>query len=168
MPLGAEVFTISGAAAPAAQATPAAQLQNALRALGNTNGDPKLAQLAVDGVIGPKTVAAVNYALATYVGGTPAFPRADLDVTKVRQFAGKLAALVSERVKKSGGSVPAPVVTKAISRRAAPPALFPVTPPAEASMFPPTGKWVWYVVGGVSVLIVLSIAAATVKKVRAK
>lgn len=162
----AEIFTISGAAAPL-PASPAAQLQNALRALGNTNGDPNLSKLSVDGVIGPKTVVAVNYALSTYVGGSPAFPRADLDVTKVRQFAGKLVALVVQRVQRSGGAVPPPVVTRAISRH---PSSFPITAPVtEAGLIPtPDSKWIWWAVGGVSILIVLSLAAVTVKKVRAK
>lgn len=161
MPLGAEVFTISGAAV-STSASPAVQLQNALRALGNTNGDPSLSKLAVDGVIGPGTVKAVNYALSTYIGGSKAFPRADLDVTRVRQYAGALAALVIQRVQQSGGSIPAPVVQHALARRSAG-----SIAPVVADMVPtPDRKWVWYVVGGVSILIVLSLAAAAVKKVR--
>lgn len=157
MPM-AEVYTISGAADTA---SPAVQLQNALKALGNTNGDPQLSRLTVDGVIGPATVKAINYALATYIGGSTAFPRADLTVTKVRQFAGALAALVTQRVQKSGGMIPAPKVQSIVHRSAG--GIAPVVHPADLT---PAGtpQWVWYAVGGVSVLIVLSLAVSVFKK----
>jgi lysozyme family protein len=166
----AEIYTISGAhAAPAASpapVSPAAQLQNALKALGNTTGDPNLSKVAVDGVIGPATVKAVNYALATYVGGTSAFPRADLDVTRVRQYAGALAALVAQRVQKSGGSVPDPVVQRAVRRSSSSGALVPIPITQQNTGMASNQQWVWYVVGGVSVLIALSLVAAALKKKR--
>ena len=176
---GIEVYTISGAASgydpttgmplegklvPVTSSPPAAQLQNALKALGTTNGDPALASLTVDGIIGPNTVKAVNRALATYVGATAAFPTANLDVTRVRQYAGALASLISDRVKKSGGTVPPVVVHHPVKRAPALPSL-PVAIPTTsmtASVFD-NQKWIWWVVGGVSILAVLSAAASAVK-----
>lgn len=154
-------------AAAASSAPPAAQLQNALKALGTTSGDPLLMKVAVDGVVGPKTVAAVNHALANYVGGTPAFPRADLTVAKVRQYAGALATLVSQRVQKSGGTVPAAVIKKSAPR--APSGPFPttaldVTAPASGLQLP---QWAWYAIGGGGLLILLMAGAAAVKRKRA-
>jgi lysozyme family protein len=163
----AEVFTISGAASAVTSAPPAAQLQNALRALGVTVGDPALSKLAVDGIIGPNTVKAVNHALANYVGGSAAFPRADLTVTKVRQFAGALAALVIQRVQKSGGAVPeTKVQARAVVRR--PSGLpTPMDEPPAPSGFHWEDRYTWWAVGGVSAILVLSIAAAAVKRRRA-
>ncbi len=157
---------LGAVATPAASsAPPAAQLQNALRALGTTSGDPALMKVAVDGVVGPKTVAAVNHALANYIGGTPAFPRADLTVAKVRQYAGALATLVSQRVQKSGGTVPAAVIKKAAPR--APAGAFPTTP-LDAGAAPAGGlqlpQWAWYAIGGTGLLILLMAGAAAMKK----
>lgn len=180
-----EVYTINGAVGPSMMSpdmikaasgnsgttvtvpvAPAVALQNALKALGNTAGDPKLSGLHVDGVIGPATVTAVNYALANYVGGTPAFPRADLTVVRVRQNAAALAVLVTQRVQKSGGAVPAPQVDRAPARRtsAGAPSLPPGLMPSDAGGGAP--KWIWWVVGGVSVLLVLSMAAGVARKQR--
>lgn len=179
---GIEIFTISGAASgydqttgmplagklvPVTSSPPAAQLQNALKALGTTNGDPALASLTVDGIIGPKTVAAVNHALSTYVGATAAFPAANLDVTRVRQYAGALASLVADRVKKSGGTVPPVTIHHPVKR--APAVSLPVSMPATAMTASVNDgqKWIWYVVGGVGVLAVLTAAASAVKKRKA-
>ncbi len=190
---GIEVFTISGApylgapgaymppagspggalvpATPAAPAAlPAVRLQNALVALGATaGGDPVLSSVKIDGVIGPATVKAVNQALATYVGASPQFPHANLDITKVRQYAGALAVLVENRVRMSGGTIPTPQVVK----RAPKPALSITS--AAASMINPTNiptstdrRWMFWAVGGVSVLVLLAAAASAVKKRRAE
>lgn len=149
------------AAAVASSGSPAAQLQNALKALGTTAGDSALMSVAVDGVIGPNTVKAVNHALATYVGTTSAFPRADLTVTKVRQFAGALAALIIQRVQKSGGTVPPVQVAKARSRSSSAASAFVPLPDLH-----PTSdrKWIWWVVGGVILLVILVAAGGVARK----
>ncbi len=163
MPI-AEVYTISGAypslgtSAPSA-ASPAAQLQNALKALGTTSGDSQLMSVQVDGVIGPNTVKAVNHALATYVGSTQFFPRADLTVTKVQQFAGALATLIAQRVQKSGGTVPPAQVVKVRPRAAA--SSFVPTPDLHS---PSDRKWIWWVVGGVGLLVILVAAGSVAHK----
>ncbi len=168
-PSGTTALVPAKQAAPAA--LPAVRLQNALVALGATaGGDRALSSIAIDGVIGPATVKAVNYALATYVGASPQFPKANLDITKVRQYAGALASLVEDRVRKSGGTVPTPQVVK----RAPKPALSITS--AAASMIAPTSnipesgdrRWVFWAVGGVGVLVMLAAAASAVKKRRAE
>lgn len=173
----AEVYTISGASpadvpgtidyerahrasAPSApSAPPAVLLQNALKALGTTHGDPQLSRLTVDGVIGPNTVKAVNYALANYVGGSAQFPRADLTVTKVRQYAGTLAALVIQRVQKSGGSVPEAKIQRAAARAPA----FPTAPVAPEPSSP-NHKLVWIAIGGISLLVLMTVAFSVKRK----
>lgn len=174
----AEIYTISGAdlvpfGAPASYpaalktsgggssvSSPAARLQSALKALGNTAGNPQLSAVVVDGVIGPNTVKAVNLALANFIGATSAFPRADLTVLKVQQYAGALAALVEQRVTKSGGTVPEVIIRKAVARRA--PSM--PTGPEPSPDAPPDHKWVWYAVGGASALLLLVVAASAAKK----
>jgi peptidoglycan hydrolase-like protein with peptidoglycan-binding domain len=182
---GIEVFTISGASSgydqttgmplepklvPVTSSPPAAQLQNALKALGTTNGDPALASLTVDGIIGAKTVAAVNHALATYIGGSATFPAANLDVVRVRQYAGALAALVADRVKKSGGTVPPVSIQHPVRRVTAAlpslPSTMPTTTAMTASVFDGQ-KWIWWVVGGVGLLAVLTAATSAVKSRKA-
>ena len=167
-PAGSTALVPVKQTAPAA--LPAVRLQNALVALGATaGGDRALSSIAIDGVIGPATVKAVNHALATYVGASPQFPKANLDITKVRQYAGALASLVEDRVRKSGGTVPTPQVVK----RAPKPALSITS--AAASMIAPTNipespdrRWMFWAVGGVSVLVLLAAAASAVKKRRAE
>ncbi len=157
---------LGAVATPAASgAPPAAQLQNALRALGTTSGDPVLMAVTVDGVVGPKTVSAVNRALSQYIGSTPQFPRADLTVDKVRQYAGALAALVAQRVQKSGGTLPAAVIKRAAPRALRLPTgnLPAVTP--EFSMQPTQQtKIVWYAIGGLGVLLLLVGVADAMKR----
>jgi hypothetical protein len=147
-------------------ASPAAQLQNALKALGVTSGDPLLMAIKVDGIVGPATVKGVNHALSNYVGSTPAFPRADMTVAKVRQYAGALASLMATRVAKSGGSVPPPVVQKAAPRRSVSAASFsPI--PLDPTPAPEQPKWLWYAVGGGGVLLLLMVAAAAAQRRKA-
>jgi hypothetical protein len=94
-------------------------LQNALKALGTTHGDSALSGVGVDGIIGPATVKAVNYALKTYVGAGPVqsaglsgrFLNATATKSDVQQYAGTLAAVVTTAVQQQGGTVPAPTVT---------------------------------------------------------
>lgn len=180
----AEVFTISGASDeglgtpasyPAAlrtdaggggstSAPPPVQLQNALKALGTTAGDSLLSGVHVDGVIGPATVKAVNHALANYVGATPGFPSANLALEKVRQSAAALAAIISQRVRESGGTIPPPQVSKprAMVRHAS----GALVPAPEAP--PETDRrWIWWAVGGVGTLLILTLAVGAARKHRA-
>ncbi len=160
---GIEVYTISGlgAAGDASTASPVVRLQNALKALGMTAGDPQLIGIKIDGLVGPATVKATNYALAHFVGATPGFPSANLTALQVRQSAAVLADRVEARTKSSGGTVPAPpkVTVKARSTSRAPAAPFMPAPPPEADH-----RWVFWVVGGVGVLVLLSAATVALKK----
>ncbi len=174
----AEVFTISGAdfGAPAsypaalrtdsgggsASAPPPVLLQNALKALGTAHGDGQLTSVRIDGVIGPATVKAVNYALAHYIGSTPGFLSANLTLDKVRQYAGALAAVVAEGVRKSGGTVPAPQMAKPMVRHPKTGALVPVEQVAP----PSDNRWIWWAVGGVGTLLILTLAVKAVQKRR--
>lgn len=141
-------------------APPAGLLQHALTALGATNGDPALMHLTVDCVIGPATAKAMNHALATYIGATGPFTKPDLTAARVRQYAGQLAAIVVARVKKSGGTVPPFGGCKKPAPRVSAP--IPVFSPTQSSM-QPSGfaldkKWIWIGVGGVSLLVLMSLA----------
>lgn len=175
-----EVYTISGAdddfgyipanlkkidmeqqAAVAGNAPPAVQLQNALKALGNVTGDPVLKALVVDGKLGPKTVAAVNRALAKYVGATKYFPRADLQLVHVRNHTVGITGLIVDRVKKSGGTVPVPVIERSsVVKRTAASVFTPASEPVPND----NKKLILYVVGGVSLLMLLAITASVVKR----
>lgn len=144
-------------AAPSAPAP--ARLQSALKALGETRGDPTLTKLKVDGIIGKNTVAAVNYAIAQKYMSTPHFPRPDLTLQHVRQFASGLAEVAEGAVRASGGTVPAVKLAPKRSAAVSLPAL-PIAPlPAE-----PDRKWIWWAVGGAGVLLLLAVTASAVKK----
>lgn len=171
----AEVYTISGAFGatapdqhPASSAPAPVLLQNALKALGALAGDPKLTGVRVDGVIGAKTVTAVNYALSHYIGATQYFPRADLTLDKVRQYAGSLAQIITNQVQQRGGAIPTPKVEKAVARHRASGGGVPFAPTAEPEPATDNKKWVWWVVGGVSVLLALSVVAAAAKRRRGR
>lgn len=146
-------------AAPSAAAAPA-QLQNALKALGTMAGDPTLMKVKVDGIIGPNTVKAVNYAIKLVGGFPPYFKTPNMNVTNVRQYAGGLAQIITQHIQSRGGTVPTPVVQKAV-RRSSSPAFTPMAPEPAASPFADR-RWVWWVVGGVAVLVVLTMAAKVV------
>lgn len=160
-----EIFTLSGAHVGAdadlpQPASPPAVLQNALRALGTTTGDPQLS-VRVDGVVGAATVKAVNWALSHYVGATQSFPHANLTLAQVRQNAAGLAAIISDRVRKSGGSIPPVQMQKAVARSvSALPAAF--GPPASDGSDTP--RWVWWAVGGAGLLVILTVAVGVGKK----
>lgn len=142
------------------KASPVARLQNALRSLGVTKGDPTLSKLKVDGVVGPGTTKAVNYAIAQHYVVMPSFPNPNLTVQHVRQFAVGIATAVEGAVASGGGTL-APVKMAAPRPRGGgiPAALPPdVLAPAESSH-----KWVWWAVGGLGVLVILSIAAKAVR-----
>jgi hypothetical protein len=149
--------------APTKGFPPAVLLQNALQALGVARGDAALSKLKVDGIIGPNTVKAVNYAISQ-TGGSPQFPHSNLTLQQVRSNAGALAAYVAQQVQKAGGTISTPVVVK---RSSGSTSLIPAfAPPAGPVSVATIGsnKWVWYVVGGVSLLLVLSIVARSVRR----
>jgi len=156
-----EVFTISGSSF-GESAAPPVLLQNALKALGTAHGDPPLTAVTVDGVIGPKTVVAVNYALKTYIGAGPVrganlsgrFLNATATKSDVQQYAGTLAALVTGAVRNAGGTIPDPVVTKRSSVSKTSKTSFAptdVTPAADHSMMNPNLVWVGT---GVAIVVV--------------
>ena len=162
----AEVYTISGSGFGAAVARSAPlRLQNALKALGNLRGDPALSKIGVDGIIGAKTVKAVNYAIAQKYVVMPSFPRPELTLQHVRQFSAGIATAVEGAVKAGGGSFP--LISASIPTHArgggggaggggAMTAL-PEIPTPEADR-----RWIWWAVGGLGVIVVLSIAAKAV------
>lgn len=149
------------------KATPIARLQNALKAMGTTKGDPALSKLKVDGVVGPATTKAINHAIKQKYVVMASFPRPELTVQHVRQFAQGIADAVEGAVQAGGGTVPA-------IRKAAPAsggggggaraAASYVPPPPEAPEF--NKKWIWWAVGGGSILLLLSVAASAAKKRR--
>lgn len=143
----------------AAKISPAKRLQNALRALGVAQGDPALSKLSVDGVIGPGTLKATNYALSTYVGG------GQHTLTQVRQNAAALADQVTHFVESHGGVVlPPSAPVKKI--RMTLPAL---TIPSPGAM-PQSGsfdtKYVWWGVAALSGLVILSMFASVTRRRR--
>ena len=168
---GIEVFTISGVDPTTGEfhpdtkavvaASPVVRLQNALKALGTTAGDPQLLAVGIDGLVGPQTVKMTNYALAHFVGATPGFPSATLTALQVRQSAAVLADRIEARTKASGGTVPAPPNVTARAHRAASHAAASFIPslPPEADH-----RWVFWAVGGVGVLVLLSAATTALKK----
>ena len=145
---GMEVFTISGSNLRASAAPPVL-LQNALKALGAAHGDSAL-NITVDGIIGPNTVKAVNYALKTYVGAGPAqaaglsgrFLNATPTKSDVQQYADTLAQIVTQSVQSAGGTVPPPVVTHS-SGGGGKSSLLPMAPaPVDNTMNNPNLVWV--------------------------
>lgn len=149
------------AAASAPGASAPVQLQNALKALGTMAGDPTLMKVKVDGVIGPNTVKAVNYAIKLVGGFPPYFKTPNMNVTNVRQYAGGLATTITQHIQQRGGTVPAPVIQKAVHHAAGggPSAISIPTPDAE-----PDRRWIWWTVAGGSVLLILVMAAHVTKK----
>jgi len=125
-----EIYTISGAPPFGAAACPpgwtptpngncggpapryylkaAADLQTALRSLGARAGDPGLASLPIDGIIGPGTVQAAEHAFATHIGPgqAPAALRAGgLGILGVAQSASVMADLANAETVRRGGAI---------------------------------------------------------------
>ncbi len=99
-----------GGAPPTYKSQLAADMQNALIALGRKAGDIELQNLSVDGVIGPQTVSAVNKAFGTHVGDlqTQATFRASGKLTQY-QVAEAAATIVSQlraSILSKGGTLP--------------------------------------------------------------
>ena len=137
--------------------SPAAiQLQNALKALGKTVGDPALVGLAVDGFIGPGTTAAANRAFTTHLGAgqaTARFRTGVLTQSQVANEAALMASVISAEVARRSGTVPAPPVFRPSPVVATAPATQPYTAPATGGQASPAGLW--------GVVALSSVAAAT-------
>lgn len=138
--------------------SPAMLLQNALRALGVSNGDSKLSKLKVDGIIGPGTVKATNYAFKTYLNAPNV-----MSLAYVRQHVVYLGTQVTAYVQEHGGVVNPPWVGSTKKSVMLPP--IPTTPsePASASSLPFDSKYIFYGVAGISVLLALSVVASVMR-----
>ena len=134
--------------------SPAKLLQNALHALGVAVGDSKLSSLAVDGKIGPKTVTATNYAFAAYLNAPNKMSQA-----YVQQHVNYLQGEVTKYVEAHGGVVnlPLPKVKSSIipGLPSIPLPAIPL-PGSSGFTFP---RWGWWVIGGVSGLVLLNALA---------
>lgn len=153
----------SAARAGGTPRTPPLRLQNALKALGLTRGDSTLSKLKVDGIIGPGTTKAVNYAIEQKYVVMKDFPRPDLTLAHVRKFAAGIADNVETAVKASGGTFPA-LPSKKVSSGSVNRAVSYVPPPSEPEA---PRKWIWFAVGGGSLLLLLVAAASAAKRRRA-
>lgn len=148
-----------------AAGTPAARLQAALKALGNLHGDPALSKLKVDGIVGPGTTKAVNYAIGQKYVVMKDFPRPELTVQHVRKFAAGIAAAVEAAVTAGGGTLVA-VKTKSSGAggggggRPLPTTLAPLEPSGGEPGVP---KWVFWTIGGVGALLLLTVASKLVR-----
>jgi lysozyme family protein len=170
---GGSLAPAASASASSGSATPACQLQTALKALGAAAGDGPL-NIATDGAIGPGTVKALNLALSKYIGAQNVqsaalsavaggrFMNATATKGDVQQYAGTLATLVSDAVKNAGGTVPAAVCSRAVSKSKNPFATSPSSggsPDAsDHSMMQP--QLVWILGGGALIVLALGFMAA--------
>lgn len=140
-----------------APASAPAQLQNALRALGTMSGDSTLMKLKVDGIIGPQTVKALNYAIQLVGGFPPYFKTPNMNVTNTKQYAGGIATTITQYIQARGGSVPVASVEQHHQARAS--SALPPIPTGSTSSggghfeFPMWGYWV---IGGLSGLVLLN------------
>lgn len=138
-----------------------AQLQNALKALGTMAGDPTLIKVKVDGIIGPATVKAANYAITTYGPFGQYFQKGNLHIGTVRSYAGGLAQVITQHIQQRGGTVPAAVIQAHRTHVSIP---LPVAP--EASEPESDRRWIFWAVGGAAVLLTLALAASAARKHR--
>lgn len=132
----------------------AADLQAALRALGNATGDATLKALPIDGFVGPKTTAAANRAfgpqglLPSGVGASY-LRTGTLSQAQVANMAALMANIAAGQAAKLGATVPAHVFkVGAVPAAAAPEA----KPEPKAAVPPPAGveaqpRSLWYLVG---------------------
>lgn len=156
----AEVFTISGAFG-ASKTGPAGQLQHALKVLGDTTGDSQLSKLKVDGVVGPNTVSALNYAFKTYGGSG----RTDWTVADVHKSGLALVDIVSSVVRQQGGTVAKPSAKKRSSSSAAD--IMAAQAAAVPGSFLDTHpNLVWYGIAGAAVVLALGFMSARRKRSR--
>ena len=141
----------------ASKISPAKRLQNALRALGTSQGDPALSKLAVDGIIGAGTLKAMNYASATYLGGPVR------TLTQVRQNAASLADQVTAYVEGHGGVVLPPSSPVKKIRMTLPQIPLPATATGVTSGTFDT-KYVWWGVAALSGLVILSMVTSVTRR----
>ena len=121
-PTGWEVTANGNCGAPVADCPPgmrykgacrspaAAELQNAVRALGHVVNDPVLKKVGIDGIVNGSTVVAVNRAFTMHIGAGQA--PADLRTGKLTlaDLAGRapvMTAAIAAEVVRRGGTVPA-------------------------------------------------------------
>jgi lysozyme family protein len=96
----------------------AKRLQTALVNLGKVVGSATLKAVKVDGAVGAKTVAAVNWTFTKHIGSgqaPAAFRTGNLDLNTVKSYAGELARLIETEITRRGGT---PVVAKTAPKKA--------------------------------------------------
>jgi len=96
----------------------AKRLQSALANLGKVTGSATLKAIKVDGAIGAKTVAGVNWAFTNHIGpgqADAAWRTGKLDLATVKSYAGELARLIETEIKRRGGT---PAVAKSTPAKA--------------------------------------------------
>ena len=110
------------AKAPAVDKTTAKRLQAALVTLGKVTGSATLKAIVVDGAIGAKTVAGVNWAFTNHIGSgqAPANLRTGkLDLAFVKANAATLAGLIETEITRRGATAASPAtVAKAAAIQA--------------------------------------------------
>ena len=119
------------------------ELQTALVALGKGIGDNILSKIVVDGLIGPKTVAATNRALTVHLGSGQApsnLRTGSLAQSVIVSQASNIASLIEAEVKRRGFNMPTPKKVSAVAKPkpvysapAATTAMVQYTPPAAAA-----------------------------------
>jgi hypothetical protein len=118
-----------------------AALQTALVSLGKGIGDPTLMKVVVDGIMGPKTAAAVNRALTVHLGAgqAPSNLRSGaLSQATISSMAPQITALLTAEIARRGFAAPGaakiPVKKAPVVRSVAPAAY---TPPATSTALVP-------------------------------
>jgi lysozyme family protein len=113
-------FAILGAAKKTATTTvskaTAKRLQAALATLGKVVGSAKLKAIKADGVLGPKTVEAVNWAFTNHIGSGQApaeYRTGNLTLSNVKSMADTLSTLIEREIARRGAKTASPAtVTK--------------------------------------------------------
>jgi hypothetical protein len=96
----------------------AKRLQTALVNLGKVTGSATLKAIKVDGAIGDKTRAGVNWAFTNHIGpgqADAAWRTGKLDLNTVKSYAGELARLIEAEIARRGG---VPAVAKSTPAKA--------------------------------------------------
>jgi lysozyme family protein len=143
---GADFFGDFGELGAASKAQAIANLQSALVALGKGIKDGVLMKVAIDGLIGPKTVAATNRAMTVHlgVGQAPANLRTgSLSQQEVVSQADTLTNLIETEARRRGFTVPTAKSVSTVETASKPKATTAVAPAASyatptAAYAPPT------------------------------